>query len=110
MAERYQLCSKKGENQIKGKGRESDGSTYIPPHSKPHRRIHVSSAELRNGTGKRQPGGHLAERHHHSIDSNPRQGVPKEQRQGPRLCKRPPDSEEEAGTDSSAEGDELDMS
>lgn len=49
--------------------------TYVPSNGKSHRVVHVTGAELRNGTREREPGSHLAEALHHGKDGDAGEGI-----------------------------------
>lgn len=67
-------------------GAESDGARIpvIPTNSKAHCVISITRAKLWNGTGQWQPGGHLAQGHHHGENGETSEGVAEED--GKRAC------------------------
>ena len=93
-------------------GAESDGARIpvVPTDSKAHCVISITRAKLWNGTGQRQPGGHLAQRHHHGENGETSEGVTEED--GKRAClgEGAANTQEETCANGSAERDELDVS
>ena len=57
-------------------GAESDGARIpvVPADSKAHCVISITRAKLGNSTGQWQPGGHLAQRHHHGKNGETGEG------------------------------------
>jgi len=93
-------------------GAESDGAgiPVVPADSKAHCVVGVTRAKLGNSTGQWQPGGHLAQRHHHGENSETGEGVTEEDGERTRLSEGTANTQEEACADGSAERNELDVS
>lgn len=90
---------------------ESDSARIpvVPADGETHGIIDVTGTELRNGTGKRQPCGHLTERHHHGVNSETSEGVAQKDGQRTSGAEGTADTDEQASTDGTTEGDELDV-
>jgi len=81
----------------------------VPAHGEPESFVGVASAVLRDGAGKGKPGSHLAKTLHHTKDSNSSKSITKEDRYGTSVRKSFANTEEETGTNGTAQGDELDV-
>lgn len=73
-------------------------------------RIRISTAVLGDGTRQREPSSHLTETLHHAEDSNTSDSITEKNRDRTSMREGGTDSEEETGSDSATEGNELNVS
>ena len=83
---------------------------YIPTNRKSHSRVNIARTELGNGAGQRQPSRHLSQGRHQGVNCQTRNNIAQEDRKGAGLRKGSTNTEEQAGTNGAAEGDELNVS
>lgn len=86
------------------------GIPCVPTSCKTKRGLDISEGELRNRTGKREPGCHLTERHHHGENCQTNKTVTEEDGKRATGGESTADTEEETGTDGATKGNELDVS
>jgi len=89
---------------------EMHSRTVIPANSETKGGVNIAGTILGDSARKRKPCCHFTETLHHTEDGNASEGVAKKHGKRPSFCESASNTQEQTGSDSTAEGNELDVS